>query len=149
MTDILDHADAPIVPTSEDVELAETASRVLAGANKNALRVQLDDGHELELPKAVTPMLIHILTEMAQGNSVTLIPVHAELSTQEAANLLNVSRPYLVKLLDTGVIPHHKAGTHRRVKFTDLDAYRSQFEIARNEAMSELARQAQELGMGY
>ena len=148
MTDILDH-DAPLVPDQADSELAATASRELARARKDSIRVCLDDGKELTLPKSVTPLLIHLLTEMSQGNAVTLIPVHAELSTQEAANLLNVSRPHLIKLLETNQIPFHKAGTHRRVKFSDLEAYRKGFEQQRQAALDELAAQAQALDMGY
>jgi excisionase family DNA binding protein len=149
MSDILDQVDTSVVPNEQDSELAATASRALARASKNSVNVRLDDGTELPLPKAVTPLLIHLLTEMANGNAVTLIPVHAELTTQEAANLLNVSRPYLVRLLEEKKIPFHKAGTHRRVRFTDLEAYKIQFESERRAAMDALAAQAQELGMGY
>jgi excisionase family DNA binding protein len=149
MSDILEPPGAPVVPNETDSELAATASRALARAAKDSVRVRLDDETELTLPKSVTPLLLHLLTEMAQGNAVTLIPVHAELTTQEAANLLNVSRPHLVRLLETQKIPFHKAGTHRRIKFTDIEAYKSQFESARREALDELARQAQELRMGY
>lgn len=149
MTDIIDRVALPIVPDETDSQLAETASRELARASMASIKVQLDDGKQLVLPKAVTPLLIHLLTEMGQGNAVTLIPVHAELTTQEAANLLNVSRPHLIRLLEDGEIPFHKAGTHRRVKFVDLEAYRDKFQLKRRETLSELAREAQELGMGY
>ena len=123
MPDILERTDAPIVPDESDSELAATASRALARASKETVNVRLDDGTELPLPKAVTPLLIHLLTEMAQGNAVTLIPVHAELTTQEAANLLNVSRPFLVKLLEDSKIPFHKTGTHRRIRCADIVGY--------------------------
>ena len=149
MTDILERPDMLISLDESDSELAATASRALARASKETVRVRLDDDTELPLPKAVTPLLIHLLTEMAQGNSVTLIPVHAELTTQEAANLLNVSRPYLVSLLEQKKIPFHKVGTHRRIKFTDIEKYKARFEEQRNAALDELAKQAQELGMGY
>lgn len=149
MSDVLEPPGAPVVPDQADSELAATASRALARARNNSVRVRLDDDTELQLPKAVTPLLIHLLTEMAQGNAITLIPVHAELTTQEAANLLNVSRPHLVRLLEDGKIPFHKAGTHRRIKFVDIEAYRKQFELQRQNALDDLARQAQELGMGY
>lgn len=149
MSDLIDHPDTPVVPDETESELAATASRALARASKDSIRVRLEDDTELPLPKSVTALLIHMLTEMAQGNAVTLIPVHAELTTQEAANLLNVSRPHLIRLLEQGKIPHHKAGTHRRVKFVDIEAYRKQFERQRREALDELAKQGQEWDMGY
>jgi excisionase family DNA binding protein len=144
--------DAPgtlLVPDEADSELAATASRELARASKDSLNVRLEDGTNLTLPKAVTPLLVKILTEMALGNAVTLIPLHAELTTQEAANLLNISRPHLNKLLEKGVLPFHKVGTHRRIKFSDLDHFRMTREKDREEAMSALAKLAQEEGMGY
>ncbi len=149
MTDLLEPPGAPVVPDETDSELAATASRELARAAKASISVRLDDGTDLQLPKLVTPLLIKILTEMAQGNALTLIPLHAELTTQEAANLLNVSRPFLNKLLDRGELRFHKVGTHRRIKFSDLEEYRQRREQQRTEAMEFLAEQAQELGMGY
>ena len=148
MADILD-SGANVVPDETDSELAATASRELARAAKASVSVRLEDGTDLQLPKAVTPLLVKILTEMAQGNAVTLIPLHAELTTQEAANLLNISRPFLNKLLEAGELKHHKVGTHRRVRFQDLEAYRERREREREDSLSELARLAQEEGMGY
>lgn len=149
MTDLIERPSTPVMPDAMESELAETASRALTRASKEGIRVRLDDDSELQLPRSVTPLLIHLLTEMAQGNAVTLIPVHAELTTQEAANLLNVSRPHLVRLLEGGKIPFHKIGTHRRVKFTDIEEYRRRFESQRQEALDELARQGQDWEMGY
>jgi len=137
------------MPSIEDAELAATASRALARAAKESLTVRLGNGDELVLPKAATRLLSHLLMEMGQGNAVTIIPIHAELTTQEAADILNVSRPHLVSLLDAKKIPHHRAGTHRRIKFSDLCAYRDEFEQRRNTALAELAAQAQDEGMGY
>lgn len=149
MTDALEAPGTPFVPDESDSELAATASRELARASKVALSVRLEDGTDLMLPKAVTPLLVKILTEMAQGNAVTLIPLHAELTTQEAANLLNISRPHLNKLLERGELPFHKVGTHRRIRFVDLEEFRSKREVTRTRSLDELARQAQEEGMGY
>jgi len=149
MTDLMEPAGAPVVPDESDSELAATASRELARAAKASISVRMDDGTDLQLPKLVTPLLIKILTEMAQGNAVTLIPLHAELTTQEAANLLNISRPFLNKLLDRGALKFHKIGTHRRIRFSDLEEYRQAREQERAAAMEALAEQAQELGMGY
>ena len=149
MSDLLESTSAPVVPDETDSELAATASRELARASKASITVRLDDGTDLVLPNLVTPLLIKILTEMAQGNAVTLVPLHAELTTQEAANLLNVSRPFLNKLLDRGELKFHKVGTHRRIRFGDLEEYRQGRELKRASDMEALAEQAQELGMGY
>lgn len=149
MSDTTDAPGTVLVPDETDSELAATASRELARASKASVSVRLEDGTDLQLPKAVTPLLIKILTEMAQGNAVTLIPLHAELTTQEAANLLSISRPYLNKLLERGDIAHHKVGSHRRIKFQDLESYRIAREKHRQYSLSELAKQAQEEGMGY
>lgn len=86
---------------------------------------------------------------MAQGNAVSPVPIHAELTTQQAADLLNVSRPFLVKQLKAGAIPFYKVGRHRRVRFSDLMAYRDQLDQQSSEAADVLAAQAQDMGLGY
>lgn len=107
------------------------------------------DGADLVLPRQAVELLRNILTEMAQGHAVTILPVHAELTTQEAANILNVSRPHLVKLLEDGDIPFFKVGSHRRIRLQDLMAYSSRRAEESEAALQELVDQAQELDMGY
>jgi excisionase family DNA binding protein len=140
----------PALPTKTDSKLAAEASRTLSQSQPaNGLRVRLDDNRELTIPKAAAQLLVHILTEMAEGNAVKIIPIHAELTTQEAADYLNVSRPFLIKLLETGKIPHHKTGAHRRVRFLDLANYKRRFEVEREKLLDELAKSGQEMGLGY
>lgn len=149
MNALLEKPDT-VVPSDEDARLAAESSRILASMlPEQELRVQLDDGQILTLPRAATRLLSHLLTEMAHGNAVTMIPIHAEMTTQEAADYLNVSRPHIVKLLESGVIAYHKVGSHRRIRFSELKAFKDRTALARSKALDELAAQAQELGMGY
>lgn len=147
-----------VTPTEADARLAETSSRQLAkllsGKRKRkslSLRIEPDGGPEeaIAIPLSAFKMLSDILTEMGKGNAVTLIPVHAELTTQQAADILNVSRPFLVEQLEQGTIPHRKVGTHRRILFHDLMEYKRRVDKDRLKALEELAAQAQDLKMGY
>src|SRR5436853_5432846 len=101
----------------------------------------------VKIPASAVRMLIHILEEMAQGNAVTLIPVHAELTTQEAADMLNISRPSLIQLLDEGKIEFRRVGTHRRVRFEALMEYKRQADAERRKILKQLAAYDQELGI--
>jgi excisionase family DNA binding protein len=103
----------------------------------------------LEIPASAFKLLVRILTEMANGNVVALTPIHAELTTKQAADLLSVSRPFLCKLLDNNEIPYRKVGRHRRVKFVELMDYKGRTDDARSKALDDLVEQAQELDMGY
>ncbi len=144
----------PVAPTESEARLARECVRSLAAQLARAngvteLRVVTTDGtnESVTVPTAAFRLLVMVLAEMASGNAVRLIPHHAELTTQEAAELLNVSRPYLVRLLDDGRIPFHRVGTHRRVLFRDVMSYRKQHRRARRSALDELSQLDQELGL--
>jgi excisionase family DNA binding protein len=146
-----------VPPTAADAQLALESSRrltqFLAARPKKALRVRIEPENEPEesisIPVTAFRLLNSILTEMAKGNAVTLIPVHAELTTQQAADILNVSRPFLIEQLEKGVIPYRKVGTHRRVMFKDLMEYKQTMDHNRLKALEELSVIDQELGLGY
>ena len=144
-----------VMPTEKDSIAARESGRQLAPYLQpdHDLRVQvMDDANTREvvsIPRAALKLLVEILAVMAEGNAVTVLPTTAELTTQQAADILNVSRPYLVQLLETNALPCRMVGTHRRVALTDLLHYKQQSDAARREALTELAAQAQEFGMGY
>ena len=142
-------------PTAKDAMLAQATSRRLATllGEQTSLKVKIV-GNEavdavIEIPASAVRLFVHILEEMGAGHTVTVLPIHAELSTQQAADLLNVSRPYFVQLLDKGVLPHRKVGTHRRVLFEDVLRYKNDIQERRRKVLAELAAEAQELNLGY
>jgi len=105
------------------------------------------DGEAIELPPSAFRLLHGLVHQLARGRAVSLVPVEKELTTQQAADILNVSRPYLVQLLDQGEIPHFKTGRHRRVRFDDLMAFKERRDAERRTALRELTQLNQELGL--
>lgn len=140
------------LPSRDEIELAKHAARQLASSLKSradgtvTISTDVDGEEAVVLPRRAAQMLVELLAQIANGNAVTLLPVHAQLTTQQAADLLNVSRPFLVKLLETGELPYQMVGTHRRLKAEDVFAYRRQKEQRSRRALAELSQLDQELG---
>jgi len=144
-----------LVPTAQEAAIArESGERLSAYARRNrplSLRV-IDAEQEqlpLELPAGAVASLMEILDAMAAGRGVSVVPESPELTTVQAAEVLNVSRPYLIKLLATNAIPHRKVGKHRRVRMEDVMAYKNRIDRAREAVLDQLAGEAQREDMGY
>jgi excisionase family DNA binding protein len=142
------------LPTPQEIEQAKQSSRTLSKYT-SAERVQLSlrgsngEADELILPGHVLQILLDVLAEMSRGNAISLMPTHQELSTQEAAALLNVSRPFLVGLLEKQEIPFRKVGSHRRVYLKDVLEYKERIDQRRSQALDQLAEISQKEPMGY
>ncbi len=150
-----DRRTATLTPSTGEARLAqESGPRIarIAGRKRKSVRIQVEGNgntESIELPMSAVRALADVLQQLAQGNAVTLLSSEAELTTQQAAGLLNVSRPFLVRLLDEGQIPSRKVGTHRRVRARDVQVWKERTDRARLRALAELQAQAQELNMGY
>lgn len=154
MSPVVDRLD-----NKEDLELAKAAQRCIVSALDHSRAVTIAvvaEGENvgeapplLKLPPKVLRLFADLLGAMAQGKAVTIMPKELDITTQEAAMFLNVSRPYFVRLLDDGQIPFHKVGTHRRVRFEDVVKYKEARQQAARKALQALVDQSQELDMGY
>ena len=157
MTPIVTDSPEPVAPTEEDARLAresvEQLARLRAARSQRRrvrYRVETENGagDSVAIPAAAAALLERILAEMAQGNSVTLMPVHAELTTQQAADILKVSRPFLIERLEQGEIPFRLVGTHRRIRLADVTRFKEQSDRRRLDALEKLAALDQALGQG-
>ena len=154
----------PALPNSNLSQIAAKASAKLiplvrswngAGLKPDSARelclesLDSDGPVRVNVPHAALELLVEILDELAQGNAVTVASIHTELTSQQAADLLNVSRPYLVGLLDGGEIPFRRVGNRRRVRLADLLDYQRRDDAHRDRIFAELAQESQDLGIAY
>jgi len=126
-------------PTRQDsLKAAEAAER-------------LTHGHlvQSDLPEIVVQLLALMLEELANGRALSLVPIESDMTTNEAADYLNVSRPYLIRLLDAGKIPFHRVGTHKRVSFREIKRYKEEQKKRSYAVLAELQAEAQDLNLGY
>lgn len=141
-----------ITPTSERAaKEAEVALAGLRSVRKSKLeKITLQaDSEKVTIPREAFNLFIRILAEMANGNSITIVPITAELTTQQAADILNVSRPFLIGLLEAAKIPFRMVGTRRRIRFADLLEYQRKEQAEAKEMLDELAAEAEKHKLGY
>lgn len=144
-------------PSEEEQKEAKLAHDTLEGTSKylekeegnHHVVLSVDEGVKVSIPESALNFLLEYLRSLSEGQAVSILPVESELSTQQVADILNVSRPHLVKMLENNEIPHHKVGRHRRVNAKDLIEYKRQRDEEREGLLDDLASQAQELDMGY
>lgn len=142
----------PSDSTSHEAEAAIRALRGVVGERRpTVIRVEPEGGPEsaVTLPAQAFDLLMRVLAHLANGDAVTILPVHTEITTQQAADMLNVSRPHVIKLLDEGKIPFRKVGTHRRVPLRELLEFKRKDDAERRAIADELTAEAQRLGLGY
>lgn len=139
------------MPSEQEAELAAAGSRILAacsGQGETATLRLIDNETDLTVPIKAIHMLADILHQMAMGNAISIIPIHAELTTQQAADMLNVSRPFLIqKILDKGKLPFHMSGNHRKIYFKDLMQYKARQQKESKKILAELAQLSQDANM--
>lgn len=147
-------ADGTTRHGDRDAELAQRAARRIGeyltthpGVDPVKFQGELTGDDALVVPREAAVLLAQILGYLANGEGVNVMPDSAELTTQQAAEFLNVSRPYLIKLLETEQIPFRRVGTHRRIRFRDLRLYRSRDDMERRQAADELTQLSQDLGL--
>jgi excisionase family DNA binding protein len=144
------------IPDEETAEEARTALRVLSSLPNRKKSRQIELRAEgkggpvsITVPREAFDLFLDVLGQMSLGNAVTIVPVHAELTTQQAADLLNVSRPFLIQALEDGRLPYRKVGTHRRIRAEDLFELKRLEEARRRAMLDELTAEAEKLGLGY
>ena len=144
-----------ITPTDKDSQLARASSEALApllsekGSSRAHIHFSTESDHEADitLPLPAVHLLFQALQEMAKGNTVTLLPVDTELTTQQAAELMRVSRPSLIKMLEDKKLPYRTIGTHRRVRYEDIMLYLKAERARRAEVVRELMAETERLGL--
>ena len=137
------------IATKSILELMRATS-FFSRKKTDSVKIKIQESNEyVTVPRSALDFLFSILSNMAEGKAISLVPSDTEITTQQAADMLNVSRPHVVKLLESGAIPYKKTGSHRRIRLEDLKAYHEKLKVQRNAGLKQLAKQAQELQLGY
>lgn len=143
--------------TKEDQKIAlsslqgfQVVSQRIKSSRKKGVKIKIQEtGEFITIPKKALTLLSAIIQNMAEGKTISIVPSNSELSTQQAADMLNVSRPHLIKLLEAKKIPFNKVGSHRRILLKDIMEYKEQLAKQREAQLDFLSNQAQDLNLGY
>ena len=145
---------APVLSQAES-EIAKVAERLLMESLDHSraavIKVECDNGEmpAVEVPPQALRLIAQLLGAMSERKPIMLMPAKQELSTVEAANFMNVSRPFIIKEIDEGRIPYRMVGTHRRIQFDDLKKYAEEMRAQQKNALDRMAENARELGLDY
>ncbi len=139
-------------PNKEEIRAAmesyDALAATLESLHEDNPEIEIEEsGEKIRVPLTALKLLASILKGLSEGKPVQVVPIDMEVSTQVAADMLNVSRPFLVKLLEDGKLPYFKVGRHRRVKFEDVVAYKKQMQVNRRQLLSEMMQEDEESGL--
>ena len=134
----------------DSVKIITTTAKRYVVEKKQTIFIQIEnEKNRIEIPQKAFLLLNDIILAMSENKNVAIVTTNQEITTQDFANMLNVSRPYVVKLLENGKIPYKKVGKHRRILYNDAVKYQEKFEKERSKNLETLAKQTQELNLGY
>jgi excisionase family DNA binding protein len=141
----------PLIPTSQDIDIAKQYGQKLASYRQKKFPVclQMSQNETIPLPAYAIDIITDIFEKIASGETITIISQSTELTTAQAAKMLYVSRPFLIKQLEEGKIPFRKVGRHRRIRLEDIVAYKNNIDNQREKALEALTLMAQQENMGY
>ena len=135
---------------TKSVSGLSVSAAALSKKKADTVKIKIQESGEfVSIPRKALELLFYIVSTMAEGRSISLIPFDSDVSTQQAADMLNVSRPHVVKLLEKGIIPHKKVGSHRRIKIQDLMEYDEKFKKQQKSSLERIAKLGQLMGIGY
>lgn len=141
----------PVSPSEQDRKQIQKLSHALeqVPAERTHLVIDLPTRETFAVPRPVFEVLKMVAEQMGRGRAVSVVPLGMMLTTQQAAELLGSSRQHVVKLLQEGLIPYEKVGTHRRMRIEDVVAYKQQRQSTREETLTRMSEQAERLGLRY
>lgn len=138
---------SPVIASEDERAATIAIERFLSRNESCGSGLVGPDGEYIDLPESVFQVLRQAVRAMAEDHAVSIVPMHKQLTTQQAAELLGVSRPYLIRLLDEDQLPYSRTGTHRRIRFEDLMTYKRLRDITRRQKLDELTRLSEEMGL--